>query len=145
MTRVFLDANIYFCGFFSKEGASAVILKLARRKKLNLIASHLVLLEADRNLRRKTTRKTVKAFHRFLKETKIEVVPPPEDKILKRYESYIHPKDVPVLTAACEAKAQYLITLDRKHFLRDEVLSCAHKIKILTPGDFLHLYLQMKV
>lgn len=137
MIRVFLDANVYFSGFFSKKGASALILELARHKKLSITTSRLVLREADRNLRKKTTAKIVKGFHRFLKEVKIDVLPPIRGKLLERYEPFIHPKDVPVLAVAMESKVDYLITLDRKHFLNPKVSVCAGKMKILTPGDFI--------
>lgn len=137
MIRVFLDANVYFAGFLSPKGASRLILEFIRRGKLTVVASRLVLREADRNLRRKTDPKTLKAFRRFLKETKIDVVPFVTAQILERYEAYIHPKDAPILAAAMEAEVDYLITLDRKHFLTPNVLSSSKRIKILTPGDFL--------
>ncbi len=137
MIRVFLDANVYFAGFFSKEGASSVILELAHRKKITIVSSRLVLREADRNLRRKTDPKTLKSFHRYLQQVKIYVVPTPEDSALQRYESHIHPKDVPVLAATVESRADYLITLDRKHFFTSQVSFFSKKVKVLTPGDFL--------
>lgn len=137
MIRVFLDANVYFAGFYSKEGASALVLELARRKKIQIVASRLVLREADRNLRKKTDSKTLRNFHRYLQETRLQIVPPPSDQFLAQFEPYIHPKDVPVLTAAVEAKVNFIVTLDRRHFLTPQVLSHAGKIKILTPADFL--------
>lgn len=137
MIRVFLDANVYFAGFLSPKGASALVLELARRGKLAVVASRLVLREADRNLRRKTDPKTLKAFHRFLKGTKIDVPPFVTAQILERYEAHIHPKDAPILAAAMEAEVDYLMTLDRKHFLTPKALSSSKRVKILTPGDFL--------
>ena len=71
MLKVFLDANVYFAGFSSKEGASSLILEMARRKKIILYASKLVLREADRNLRKKSTPAGLKAFRRYIQDTKI--------------------------------------------------------------------------
>ena len=138
MIRVFLDANVYFAGFFSKTGASSLILQLAQRGKLQVVASHLVLREADRNLRKKAGRETVTAFHCFLKKTKVQVITSPSERTLRQYEASIHPKDVPVLTATLEAKVDFLITLDRRHFFTPSVMAVSGKLKILTPGDFLH-------
>ena len=140
MTRVFLDANVYFAGSFSESGASSVILELARRRKVQLVATKLVLREADRNLRKKTDPKTLKRFHRFLRNTPINVVPALPDTVLQKYEPYIHPKDVPILAAAIEAAVDYLVTLDRRHFLTEKVNECAGKIKVLTPGDFIRIF-----
>ena len=137
MIRVFLDANVYFAGFVSKTGASFFVLKLARRKKLAVVASKVVLREADRNLRLKSDTKTVKAFRRYLQEVKIQVVSTPSEKVLQSCEDYIHPKDVPVLAAAAQAKVDFLITLDRKHFLTAKAQSYSPKLKIMTSGDFI--------
>jgi len=140
MIRLFLDANIYFAGFYSKTGASSLILQLAHRKKWQIVASKLVLHEADRNLRKKSDPKSCKAFHRYLQQSKIVVVPPPEGRILLRVESHIHPKDVPVLAAAIESGSDFLITLDRRHFMTPKVQTNVQKPRILTPGDFLRAH-----
>ena len=137
MTRVFLDANVYFAGTLSKQGASAFLLQLARHNKIHWVATRLVLLETERNLRKKTDKKTARAFHRFLRTTKISVLPPPTEKIMAKYEDAIHPKDIPVLAAALEAPVDYLLTLDRRHFLTPKVAALAKKVRIMTPGDFL--------
>lgn len=138
MLKVFLDANIFFAGFVSPQGASSVILKLAHRGKFRILASRIILKEAERNLRKKAGAKTVKSFYRYLKQTKIHIIPSLSDKALSQYESCIYPKDVPVLAAAIEAKVNYLVTLDRRHFLIPAVLTRVKKIKILTPGEFLN-------
>ena len=137
MIRVFLDANVYFAGFVSPQGGSAFILKLARRKKIRLLARRIVLKEADRNLRRKTQPQTAKAFRRFLRETKIEILPSPADTHLAHYEALIHPKDTVILGAALEAQVDFLVTLDRRHFLTPQVLAKQGRTKILTPENFI--------
>ena len=137
MLRIFLDANVYFAGCASSSGASALILQLARRRRIQLVASRLVLKEAERNLRRKSSRNSVESFHRFLKATELVMVPSPPDNILAKYETVIHPKDVPVLAAAIAAQVDCLVTLDRRHFLKDSVRAHALGTRILTPGDFL--------
>lgn len=137
MLRVFPDANVYFAGCFSPEGASALVLALARHGRIRLIASRLVLREAERNLRLKAGRKTVGLFHQFLKAVKLQIVPTPDEAVLRRYEAVIHPKDVPVLAAAREYKADYLVTLDRQHFMTKTVLVHSKPVRIVTPGEFL--------
>ena len=136
MTRIFLDANVYFSGFYSDRGASYLLMELVERKKIQVYASRLVLREAERNLRSKAAPETLKVFHRFLQNTKIHIVFPSDDKRFKTYEELIHPKDFPVLSAALTARVEYLVTLDRKHFLTPS-LQKIKEFKILTPGDFL--------
>lgn len=146
MIRVFLDANVYFAGALSREGASSIVLELARRGKISVMASRLVLREADRNLRKKSSAGVLKSFRKFLHDTKIKVVPPPDEKFFEPYAEFLHPKDLPVLAAALQSSADFLVTLDRKHFFSSALLSKLKKIKILTPGDFIRdVYLKGKI
>ena len=119
-----------------------MLLELARRGSIHVVASRLVIREAERNLRRKAHRSAAHAFHRFLEEIPLVVVPTPESGVLARYEAAIHPKDVPVLAAAIEAKVDYLVTLDRKHFFTKAVLSRVGHLKVLTPGEFLKRFMR---
>jgi len=144
MIRVFLDANVYFAGCASPTGASALILQLALKGRIGVTASRLVLREAERNLRRKRPPKDLEAFHRFLKHAKLRLIPTPPESARAKYEGAIHPKDVPVLAAAVAAKAEYLITLDRRHFLTKTVSAQVPKLAILTPGDFLRQLVRRK-
>ena len=146
MIRVFLDANVYFAGFHSPKGASGFVLELIRRKKIEAYASRLVLREADRNLRSKSDSKVLKAFRRYLQSVKVRIVPAPDESLFKPHESYLHPKDLPVLAAALLVKSDFLITLDRRHFLTPQVPARVTKIKICTPHDFIRdVYLKGKV
>ena len=47
------------------------------------------------------------------------------------------PFDAPILAAAIKAKADYLITHDRKHFLNDPKVIKKSGLRIGTPGNAL--------
>ena len=142
--RIFLDANVYFAGMFSIKGASAVILELARREKITVYASRLALREAERNLRKKSSTAILKNYHRFLQKTKIHIVRPPDERLFRPYDECIHPKDLPVLVAAMQSGADYLVTLDRRHFMTPAVLSKVKAVRILSSGDFLKVFMGQK-
>ncbi len=145
MLKVFLDANVYFAGFVSEEGASRLVLAIAGRKKIMLYSSKLVLREAERNLRLKSKRKNLKLFHSYLQKNKLHIVPFPEDKVLEPLESLIHPKDLPILGAALLSEADYLLTLDKRHFFTPALQKMKTKIEIMSPGDFIRdVYLKGK-
>jgi predicted nucleic acid-binding protein len=130
----------------SKEGASAFVLELGRRKRIESAASKLVLREADRNLRRKAPPAVLKAFHRFLQQVKVRVVLTPTEETMKPYEGLVDPKDVPVLAASIASQADFFLTLDRKHFLSTDLAGKIKKPRILGPADFLRdFYLKGKV
>jgi predicted nucleic acid-binding protein len=145
MTRVFLDANVYFAGCVSEEGASAFVLELARRKKIELVSSKLVLHEADRNLRKKASTSSSKLFRQFLRSVRIRIVHA-SDASLKQYENSVEAKDVPVIAAAVDSDAAYFLTLDRKHFLSSMIAKSLRRPRIMNPGDFLReIYLKGKI
>jgi predicted nucleic acid-binding protein len=48
-----------------------------------------------------------------------------------------HPGDAKILAAAIASQADYLITLDRQHFLENAKLRQAVPLFVGTPGDFL--------
>lgn len=137
MIRVFLDANVYFSGCFSESGASRFILELARNEKILLYASGLVLRETARNLEKKASSSAVKTFQQYLRSIPLHLVPRPSEEDLKLWEGFLDSKDVPVLAAAVKSGADFLLTLDRRHFLTPALQTRVKKIKILTPGDFL--------
>jgi len=137
MIRVFLDANVYFAGSASPTGASALILQLAAHGRIEITASRLVLLEAERNLRRKRPAKDLKAFHQCLQQIRLRVIPTPPETAWTRYEGVIHPKDVAILAAAVASRVTHLVTLDRRHFMTQAVSGAVPELTILTPGDFL--------
>ena len=146
MIRVFLDANVYFAGFHSPQGPSGHLLNLVRRGKMEVFVSRLVLREADRNLRQKSSKEALKSFRRYLQSVKLRTCPVPDDKMFQPHEGYLHPKDLPILAAALQVKSDYLITLDQKHFLAPQVLARVTKIKICTPHDFIRdIYLKGKI
>lgn len=145
--RLFLDANVFFAGCLSPEGASAFILELARRKRIEIAASRLVLREADRNLRRKAPAPALKTFHQFLQQVKVRVILlPTDEEIVSPYEAMVHPKDLPVLSSAIASKSDYFLTLDRKHFLSSPLVQKLKKPVILGPANFIqNIYLKGKV
>ncbi len=142
MVRVFFDANVYFAGSYSPTGASAWLLKLATQKRIQVVASRLVLREAERNLLAKADRKALRTFHRLLDAMTPTLVRMPSAKTLALYEEIIHPKDVPVLAAAVEAKVDYLVTLDQRHFFTPIIRDRIKSPRIRTPGDFLNEWMR---
>jgi len=66
----------------------------------------------------------------------------PPAQTLEHYHQYISAKDVHVLAAAVEGKAEFLLTLDRQHILAvaEVVKEAGLPITILRPGDFIRHY-----
>ena len=105
-----------------------------------MVISRQVLLEADRNLTAMLPR-MVDRFRRFLRQVAPVLGEDPSPSEIESAASIIHPKDASILAAAKKAKVDFLITLDKKHFLSGKIGKQSH-LKIVSPGEFLKYFEQ---
>ncbi|MFN3178972.1 MAG: PIN domain-containing protein [Thermus sp.] len=111
--HLFLDANVLFAAAW-QEGRARSLFPLAKRAEAQLLTSPHALEEARRNLLLKRP-ETWPLFE----ELSLGVVLVPEAPARLVHQALrqgLPPKDAPVLAAAWAAKADLLVTGDRKHF-----------------------------
>lgn len=137
MSKVFLDANVYFSASRSPTGGSSAILKLGEKKKFSIYATSQVLREAERNIRKKEPLSARLRFYDLLSDTRPKMVKIDKKKVEKEYQKMMNRKDSFVLAGAKKAKVNYLVTLDRKHFFTKKVKQARLPFQILTPGELL--------
>lgn len=70
---------------------------------------------------------------------KPKIILKPSLKEIRKAENLIHSEDAPILAAAIRAKPDFLITWDKKDFLKKEVISNVSFI-ICTPKEFIQKY-----
>lgn len=143
--KVFLDANIFFAAAGSPTGGSAFVLELARQKKIRAATVLYALVEAERNIQKKLDTKALERYHQNLLEVKPEIqnIAGVPIEVAVALEHLLVRKDVPILLGAMLSKSEFLITLDHKDFLDNKKLKDADlSFQIVTPGDFLHEYLE---
>lgn len=121
MKRVFLDATCWVAAAGSEAGGSSAIILLAQAFLLVLVTSQAVLQEAERNIQNKMEASAVQRFYLLLDMTEIEICEPttPDEEL--QWAALTVGKDRHVLAAASKAKADVLVTLDRKHLLTGTV------------------------
>ena len=134
--KVFLDANILFCAARSSSGGSAFIINLAKARKIKAIVSDKVLKEADKNLRLKEPLKVLLKHYANLKGADLKIVTVSKNQA-KIYEKIINKKDSFIFAAAQKVKAEFLITLDKKHFFTSKIKKAKLPFKILNPEKFI--------
>jgi predicted nucleic acid-binding protein len=135
--RVFLDASALFAGVFSAVGGARMILKLAEEGIVDLLISSQVLAEAEGALRRKAP-ESLAYLALLLDLARVQVSSnPPLTQVRLWAAEIAYLPDAAILAAAIAAKADYLVTLDRQHFLENEPLKARVPLRIGTPGDCL--------
>lgn len=140
MKKVFLDSSILVAASASKTGASALILGWCRQGKIAGFVSKDAVNEASKNVSLKLDSAAQQRLTQFLQKAALKLAPNPPLSLVIKCEKLIFPKDAPILAAALNVGVDYLVTLDKKHFLQEDVLKFAQPAKILLPGDFVKLW-----
>lgn len=140
--KLLLDSNVITDGLFSRFGLSKSILALCAAKTCRLILSEWVRIEVERNILKKigtapeeNVTQLIEDYEGFIKLTRPVKIPLPEESRVMSNRTLIrHFADVPVVLAAMDARADWLITRSRKHFT-DEVAGKIN-IRIASPAEF---------
>jgi predicted nucleic acid-binding protein len=139
--KVFLDSNVILSGLISDKGAPRIILDIL---SLGLpfitgVTGRYNLIEIERNLKKKVP-DVLPTYRYYLPKMNLTIVPLPSAEEVRRYAGRISEKDVPVIVSAIKAKADFLVTGDKKDFekikARDDY-SCV----IVNPAEFLETIL----
>jgi predicted nucleic acid-binding protein len=136
--RLFLDSSVLVSGVISAEGASRVLLLLAETGHIKAIILEQVLAESERAIARKVPR-ALNDFRQAILASRVQIVrDPAADEVSENLELISHAADVPIVLAAMRAQVDYLVTLNRVHFIDDPGVAQKSGLRIGTPGDALH-------
>ena len=136
--KVFIDTNVLFAGVHSVTGASATILDLCEAQVLQMVVSRQVLIEADRNFTAKFPQ-LVGRFRQFMHHLAPLMVEDPTPESIEKAATVVDRKDAPILAAAQNANVDFLITLDKRHFLNPKTRQKA-MLKVVSPIEFLRSF-----
>lgn len=136
--RLFLDANVLFSAALRPEGNARALFRLARPAKAALCSSAFAVEEASRNLRVKRPEASA-GLAALL--AGIEIAGAPSAVAMKTAATFgLAAKDLPILAGAIAARAQLLVTGDRRHFGSLFGTTVA-AVQVLPPADAVLLLL----
>lgn len=136
--RVFLDASVLVAAVLSSKGGSFRVVSESGIRGFILMVSPYAYREAEAALEGRYERYIPGLHHLAASVFFVADVPPSE---AKRFSAVIDEKDAPVFAAAWHARAEILLTLDKKHFLENEWLPERFpRPEAMTPGDFIKKY-----
>jgi predicted nucleic acid-binding protein len=135
--RLFLDTSALFSGIWSAEGGARMLLRLGEAGVVELLVSSQVLAEIDDVIRRKAPQQLA-TLAVLLDRIQASIAPAAPPELAARCRELItHPNDARILADAWHNQADYLVTLDRAHFLEVPDLAKQVAFPIGTPGDCL--------
>ena len=132
--KIFIDSSVLIAAAISPTGSARDLIKGSFRNKFKIVVSDLVLEETERNLTNKAP-KALPTLQLFLEVLNPEVVSPSKSLVLK-VSRVVDPKDAPIVAGAVSAKADYLVSFDRKHLLQyKQEIKAYFKVKVVTPDE----------
>lgn len=136
--KVFIDSSVFFAAVLSPSGGSFRIFREAKGRNIYIYVSQYVVDEVERELTERYW-DSLDRFRSFFIYFPIVVNANPPLRFTNKYLSLLPPEDAPILSAAVNSGAIYLLTLDKKHFLIP-LNKIALPVKVVTPGDFIQKY-----
>jgi putative PIN family toxin of toxin-antitoxin system len=136
--KVFLDTSVLLSGLNSSFGASAFIISLFKLKKIMIIISPEVILEAEKVIKKKFPLLRI-PFLNFLANNPI-ITKKLSPKEIKLAYKLIKSEDAPILAGAIKAKVDFLVTLDKRFQKITKEFEDKLKFKILSPKEFLDFF-----
>jgi putative PIN family toxin of toxin-antitoxin system len=136
--KIFLDTSVLLSGLNSPFGASAFILSLFKLKKISIVISPELILEAEKVIETKFPLLKV-PFLDFLASGPI-ITKKLTPKEIKSAYRIISSEDAPILAGAIKGKVDFLITLDKRFQKMIKPFEKKFGFKILSPKEFLEIY-----
>lgn len=133
--RVYFDASVLIAALLSPSGGSALLLKYVKSKRLIGITSQTALEEIfDKTEKLKRSKDEVE---QFIADSSLLVRENIAIEEINSYQNVVYREDAHLIAGAFLTKSTYLVTLDKKHLLREEVQNKFPSLQILSPKDLL--------
>ena len=136
---LFFDANVLVSASLSIKGPSYKLLDRCAEHQLIVMFSKLVKEETERTLLR-INKKKLERYEEIMRtineNTKLIIFDDPSRSEIESLGKIIHKNDAPILAAALKANPDYLITINRRHFIKPKVKEIC-PFRIMTPDWFL--------
>lgn len=139
--RIFLDSNVIISGLFSDRGAPRIILDLLSLglPLLSGVTGEFNIEEIERNLNKKMP-EVLPTYRKYLPLLNLEIIPLPAAKQLAEIKGAVAEKDLAVLASAIQAKADFLVTGDRKDFAKARTIR-KDPPRVVSPAELLEVVL----
>jgi len=137
--RVYFDASVLIAALLSPNGGSSLLIQYVKAKLIIGIISETVIEEILDEDKFKKFRKTKKEIEEFIAQCKLIVRESITLEEIKSYRGQVNPEDAHLIAGAIMTKCSYLVTLDKKHLLREDMQNKFLPLKIISPKKLLEL------
>lgn len=135
MVKIYFDASVIIAAILSKTGGSAKLLQFARLGVIAAVTSQTAVEEVEGHALK--IDKTLAEIRQFIQDNQIVVREKISKTEEKPFQGLIEEDDIHIVVGARSTKCDYLVTLDKKHLLKDEVKKIVKPLKIVSPKEYL--------
>ncbi|KKS47175.1 putative toxin-antitoxin system toxin component, PIN family [Candidatus Gottesmanbacteria bacterium RIFCSPLOWO2_02_FULL_42_29] len=135
--KVYFDASVIVASLLSASGGSSLLFKFIKKGMISGFTSQTVLQEILEEKKYFKFRKSKKEIEDFIAQSGLVVREKISEDEIRQYEGKIDKEDAHLIAGAVQTKCQYLVSLDKKHVLKEEVRKKFPHLKILSPKELL--------
>ena len=135
--RVFFDASIIIAALLSPTGGSALLFQFIKMLRIIGVTSQTVIDEVLEEDKPGKLNKTKAEIEQFIMESGLVVREAIALKGIEPYQHMIDRDDAHLIAGAILTKSSYLVSLDKKHVLAEEVRTRFLPLAIVSPKEML--------
>ena len=135
--RVFFDASVIIAAFLSPTGGSSLVFQYIRQGKIIGITSQTAIEEALEGDKPKRLRRSRQDLEQFIAQSNLVVRERITIEEIDPYKDLVEVKDAHLIAGANLTKCGHLVTLDKKHLLRQDIQQKFLPLKIVPPKELL--------
>jgi len=140
--RVFFDASVIIAALLSPTGGSALLFRFIKTGDIVGITSQTAIDEVVAEDKFEKINKTKEEIEQFIAKSGLrvrEVITPSE---IEPYRGLIDAEDAHLVAGANLTRCSHLVSLDKKHVLREDVRKRFLPLKIVNPKELLQELLE---
>jgi putative PIN family toxin of toxin-antitoxin system len=135
--RVFFDASVIIAALLSPTGGSALLFKFIKAGLIVGLTTQTVLAEVFGEDKPEKIDKQREDIEQFVAESGLLVRESITEKDIEPYNELIDAKDAHLIAGAHLTKCIYLVSLDKKHVLKDDIRKQFLPLKIVSPKELI--------
>ncbi len=135
--RVFFDASVIIAAMLSPTGGSAYVLKYVKAGKIAGVTSQTVINEILEEDKTKRLKKSKAEIENFIAKSGLVVREEITLEEIEPYQNRVDAEDAHLIAGANLTKCAYLVSLDKKHLIREDIKREFLPLKIVSPKELI--------
>lgn len=135
--RVFFDASIIIAALLSPTGGSSLLFAYVKAGKIIGITTRTAIEEVLDRAHFKKLKKSKQEVEEFIAQSGLLIREAITFQEIGFYKDVVAPEDAHLIAGAKRTKCSHLVTLDKKHLLRDDIKQKFLPLMIVSPKDLL--------